>query len=175
MYHLPVLKAWIQDQDINKAGSLRSSWTARWPSSSYVLTWSSPTVHIYVLFSSYMTLSDWLTAHFRPLFYLILFKDSPPDILVTKLGFILLTIQQANKLRDENVEARNNSNLIQKVSRPRSRWTSVPKTHLLQVRIQTSFINIKKEEEMGISCCKLLNVRILCSCSWMLSLAKMFL
>lgn len=58
----------------------------------------------------------------------------------TKSKLELLIIQQDNQLRDDKQMLAKNSSFIQKASRPRRQWTSVPKNHLTQVRNQTSFI-----------------------------------
>ena len=70
---------------------------------------------------------------------------------------------KVNKLRDELLGARN-SNFIQKASRRRRWWTSVPKNHLTSVRIQDSF-TLKRGRDV-IGCCKFLGVGILYTCSF---------
>ena len=55
------------------------------------------------------------------------------------------------------------SDFIQKVSRLRRWWTSVPKNHLDWVQIQSSFVLKGGGDVVG--CCKLPGTRILCACS----------
>lgn len=62
------------------------------------------------------------------------------------------------QIERRGVRARN-SDCIRKASRPRTRWTRVPKIHLIWVRIQASLI-LKGEGVL------LVVVRILCSCSY---------
>ena len=82
--------------------------------------------------------------------------------LLHESRFILLTVWQASKSREEVLAGRN-GNFIQQSSKLRRWWTNVPKNHLIWVRIQSSF---RLKEEGGVAgCCQFLGPGILCSYS----------
>ena len=84
-------------------------------------------------------------------------------VINTMSKLVQLATQQASKSRDVFWGARNNY-FIQKASRPKRWWTSVPKNQLTSVRVQASFL-LKGEGWSMVGSYKFLGIGILCPCS----------